>query len=79
MNKLMLKIIKWYQNNISVNTEPSCRHTPTCSNYAKECYTRFNFFKATFLSSKRLLTCNPLFKPRYDPVPEKRSKKKKRK
>ncbi|MBE0701417.1 MAG: membrane protein insertion efficiency factor YidD, partial [Acholeplasmataceae bacterium] len=44
------------------------------SAYAKTCYERFNFFKASFLTAKRILTCNPLFKSKYDPVPEKKDK-----
>lgn len=74
MRKLAIKLILWYQNKISPNKPKRCRHTPTCSNYALEAYQRFNFFKATFLSVKRILTCNPLFKPKYDPVPEKKIK-----
>ena len=74
MNKLAIKAIEWYQKHISQHTKPRCRHTPTCSNYAKTSYERFNFFKATYLSTKRILTCNPLFKPKYDPVPEKKMK-----
>ena len=75
-NKPVIKAIDWYQKNISANTPPRCRHTPTCSSYAKTAYGRFNFFKATYLSTKRILTCNPLFKPKYDPVPEKKKRQK---
>lgn len=77
MRKLALKLINWYQTKVSPNQRPWCRHKPTCSNYAKEAYTKFNFIKASFLTTKRVLTCNPLFKPKYDPVPEKKVKKKK--
>lgn len=70
MNKLMIKLINWYRKKISPNDIPRCRHTPTCSNYALTAYKRFNFFKASFLSLKRILTCNPLFKGKHDPVPE---------
>jgi putative membrane protein insertion efficiency factor len=76
MNKVAIHFIEWYQKEISPHSNHKCRHTPTCSAYAKECYTRFNFFKASFLTTKRILTCNPLFKPKYDPVPEKKEKKK---
>lgn len=74
MNKIPIKLIDWYQQNISAHKSQKCRHTPTCSTYAKTAYERFNFFKATFLSTKRVLTCNPLFKPKYDPVPEKKKR-----
>ena len=68
-NKLPIKFITWYQDKISANTEPRCRYYPTCSNYAKECYQKFNFFKASFLTTKRLLTLNRFHKCGYDPVP----------
>lgn len=79
MNKLMIKLIEWYQKKLSPLNRTKCRYTPTCSEYGKEAYKRFNFFKATFLTVTRILRCNPLFKPRYDPVPEKKIKKRKQK
>ncbi|MDE5715986.1 MAG: membrane protein insertion efficiency factor YidD, partial [Anaeroplasmataceae bacterium] len=66
-NKLPLFLIEKYQQ--GANHPPRCRFTPTCSQYAKECYQKFNFVKASFLTTKRLLKCNPLFHPGYDPVP----------
>ncbi len=72
MNKIPIKTIQWYQQNISPHSGHHCRHKPTCSAYAVTAYERFNFFKASFLTAKRILTCNPLFKPKYDPVPEKK-------
>lgn len=68
-NKLSIKFIEFYQRGISPLSPPRCRYFPTCSNYAKECYQKFNFFKASFLTLKRLLRCNKLFKGGYDPVP----------
>ena len=68
-NSLPIRLIERYQKDVSPNTPPRCRFTPTCSQYAKECYQKFNFVKASFLVTKRLLKCNPLFKPGYDPVP----------
>ena len=76
-NKLPIKLINWYQREISPNTMPKCRFLPTCSQYAKECYQKFNFVKASFLTTKRLLKCNPLFKGGYDPVPLTKEEKKK--
>ncbi|MCR1809113.1 membrane protein insertion efficiency factor YidD [Haploplasma modicum] len=68
MNKTVLKLIEVYQGDVSSNLNGKCRHNPTCSNYAKEAFENYNFFKAFFLSSKRILSCNPLFTPKYDPV-----------
>lgn len=78
MKKLVLKFIDYYQKKISPNTPPKCRFRPTCSEYAKECFTRFNFFKASFLTIKRLLKCNPFHKMAYDPVPLPKEKKTKK-
>lgn len=75
-NKLPLYFIDKYQKGISPAHPPRCRFTPTCSQYAKECYQKFNFAKASFLVTKRLLKCNPLFKPGYDPVPLTKEEKK---
>lgn len=69
MNKTILKMIEVYQSSVSGTLNTKCRHTPSCSNYAKEAYENHNFIYASFLTSKRLLSCNPLFKPSYDPVP----------
>ena len=68
-NKLAIKLIKRYQSDISVSTAPRCRFYPSCSSYALGCYTKFNFFKASFLTVKRILKCNPFFKGGYDPIP----------
>ncbi len=69
MNKLMIKIIKLYQKT-PLQIHNSCRFTPTCSNYAIEAYERYNFFKATHLTIKRLFRCRPFGKFGYDPVPK---------
>lgn len=69
MNKLIISLIKFYQKNISKNSKPHCRYTPTCSQYGLECFEKFNFFKAFFLTTFRILRCNPLSKGGYDPVP----------
>ncbi|MGM9970918.1 MAG: membrane protein insertion efficiency factor YidD [Anaeroplasmataceae bacterium] len=70
MKKLILKLIDNYQRNISPNKPKRCRFIPTCSEYAKTAYNRFNFFYASFLTIKRLIKCNPFHKMAYDPVPE---------
>ncbi len=70
MKKLALKLINFYQNKISINTAPRCKYSPTCSQYAKECYTEYNFFYASLLSFWRILRCNPFSKGGYDPIPK---------
>ena len=69
LNDKALKFIDSYQKNKDPNNK-KCRFIPTCSQYAKEAYSKFNFLKASYLTTKRLLKCNPLTKMgTYDPVP----------
>jgi len=70
MKKLALRLINNYQKNISPHKHKRCRFEPTCSEYAKIAYERFNFFHASLLTLWRLLRCNPFHKMCYDPVPE---------
>lgn len=77
LNSLMIKLIKKYQSNTS--RLPRCRHIPSCSNYSLECYQKFNFVKATFLTSYRIIRCNPLSRNIYDPVPLSKTEKKRKK
>ena len=46
-----------------------CRHEPSCSHYALECYRVHAVPRATWLTAKRVFKCSPLFKGGYDPVP----------
>ena len=73
MRKLVIKLIHIYQN-IPTNMHSSCRHIPTCSNYAIIAIERFGTVKGIVLSIKRILKCNPLFKGGIDLVPEKKEK-----
>ena len=76
INESLIKLIKKYQNNKPPGTPARCVHYPTCSNYSIECYEKFNFFKATFLTIKRILFCTPLNRKFYDPVPYTKEEKK---
>ena len=76
INESLIKLIKKYQNNKPPGTPARCVHYPTCSAYSIECYEKFNFFKATFLTIKRILFCTPLNRKFYDPVPYTKEEKK---
>lgn len=74
MKRLLLRAIRFYQRHISPHTPPSCRFTPTCSQYGIEAIERFGALKGTGLTLWRILRCNPFCRGGYDPVPEKRQK-----
>lgn len=76
MKKILIGIIKFYQVCISPLSRGCCRYYPTCSAYAIEAIQIHGALYGSFLAVKRILKCNPLFPGGFDPVPEKRKKKK---
>ena len=65
----LLALIWLYRNCISPLTPPSCRFTPTCSQYAAEALRRHGVFRGGWLTLKRLSRCHPWGGSGYDPVP----------
>ncbi len=61
--------IRFYRKFISPLTPPTCRFTPTCSEYAIEAITKHGPFKGTWLAIRRVLRCRPGGGSGYDPVP----------
>ena len=61
--------IRFYQVCITPYTPPSCRFTPTCSEYARQALLKHGFFKGSALAIWRILRCNPWGGSGYDPVP----------
>jgi len=66
---LLLLPIRFYQTAISPYTPPSCRFTPTCSEYARQAIIKHGPLKGTWLALRRLLRCHPWGGSGYDPVP----------
>ena len=69
MKKLMIWLIRWYQTSISPLTPPSCRYTPTCSQYTLEAIQKYGPVKGLWLGIKRISRCHPWGGSGYDPVP----------
>jgi putative membrane protein insertion efficiency factor len=61
-------LIRVYQRAISPLFPPSCRFSPTCSQYAAEAITRFGLMRGGWKSLRRLLRCHPFNPGGYDPV-----------
>ena len=62
-------MIKLYQLIISPWLGPSCRFTPTCSQYGLEAFKKYGVFKGIWLTVKRISRCHPWGGHGYDPVP----------
>ncbi len=69
-SKLLILLIRFYQIVISPLLGPSCRFTPTCSQYGLIAIKRFGFIKGSWLLIKRISRCRPGGGFGYDPVPE---------
>lgn len=67
---LLLLPIYFYRMAISPMLPPSCRFTPTCSQYAVEAIKMHGPFKGLYLACRRILRCHPWGGSGYDPVPE---------
>lgn len=65
----LVALVRFYQLCISPLTPPSCRYTPTCSQYALEALRKHGPIKGLCLTLKRLLRCHPWGGSGYDPVP----------
>ena len=66
---VLLLPIWFYQKAISPYTPPSCRFTPTCSEYARQALLKHGPVKGLWLASRRILRCHPWGGSGYDPVP----------
>lgn len=66
---LLILPVKLYQYVLSPMIGPSCRYTPTCSQYTVEALRKHGPFKGLWLSLKRIVSCNPWGGHGHDPVP----------
>ena len=69
LSKLLVLPIRAYQTFLSPLLGPSCRFTPTCSEYARQAILKHGPFKGLALAIWRILRCNPWGGSGYDPVP----------
>lgn len=67
--KLFIGIIRLYQVALSPYLPPSCRYSPTCSQYGIEALKKHGPFKGGWLALKRIASCNPWGGSGFDPVP----------
>lgn len=69
LTKFFVLLIRFYQGAISPYLMPSCRYTPSCSEYGIQALKRHGPFKGGWLTIKRFLSCGPWGGSGYDPVP----------
>jgi uncharacterized protein len=65
-------LIELYRQMISPMRLPTCRFTPTCSQYAVDALNEYGLFRGGWLAMVRLLKCGPWHPGGWDPIPERR-------
>jgi len=69
MQRLAIVLIRIYQVVLSPLPGPVCRFEPSCSRYSVTCFERFGFFRAFWLTIRRLGRCHPWHPGGFDPPP----------
>jgi len=68
MRRIPLALIRFYQIAISPIFPPSCRFTPTCSQYGYEAIEKYGIIKGGWMAARRISRCHPFSRGGYDPV-----------
>jgi len=63
LRRLFILPIRFYRYFISPLFPPSCRFSPTCSQYAIEAIEEFGILKGSILAIKRISKCHPWHNP----------------
>lgn len=68
MKRFCISLIRFYQRFLSPFFPPSCRFTPTCSQYALDAIHLHGVWRGIYLAFRRILRCHPFHRGGYDPV-----------
>ena len=69
MKWVFIVLIRFYRRFISPVLPPSCRFSPTCSQYGLDAFRIHGAIKGFILTSWRILRCAPWSKGGWDPAP----------
>lgn len=68
--RAVIYVIDLYRNMVSPLRLPSCRFTPTCSQYAVDALSEYGLVRGGWLAIVRLAKCGPWHSGGWDPIPE---------
>ena len=63
-------LIRLYRYTLSSLVGRTCRHLPTCSEYAEIAIGRFGLWRGGWMALARFWRCRPFGTDGFDPVPE---------
>ncbi len=66
----LIFLIELYRHTVSPLRLPTCRFTPTCSQYAVDALTEYGLMRGSWLTLIRLGKCGPWHRGGWDPIPE---------
>ncbi|OQQ21635.1 membrane protein insertion efficiency factor YidD [Prescottella equi] len=72
--RILIFLIELYRTYVSPLRLPTCRFTPTCSEYAVDAMRTHGAIKGSALTVVRLAKCAPWHPGGWDPVPERRGR-----
>lgn len=64
---VMIGLVRGYQRFISPLLGPSCRFSPTCSEYFIQAVKKYGIIRGTWRGTLRILRCHPFHPGGYDP------------
>ena len=69
MKQVLMFLVRAYQLLVRPVLPPTCRFSPSCSQYSLEAISKHGALKGFWLTIKRVIRCNPWNPGGYDPVP----------
>jgi putative membrane protein insertion efficiency factor len=69
MTRLVLVLIRGYQNSLAYVIGGQCRFYPSCSHYTYQAVERYGWARGSWLGVRRIARCHPFTRGGYDPVP----------
>ncbi|XZE32597.1 membrane protein insertion efficiency factor YidD [Pirellulaceae bacterium SH501] len=67
LSMLLIAAVRFYQRGISPLLGPSCRFTPTCSQYMIEAIQKYGAIRGMIKGARRICRCHPFHPGGYDP------------
>ena len=68
ITRLLIGVARLWQLSFSAVLPPSCRYTPSCSEYTYAAVERYGLLRGSWMGAKRIGRCHPLHPGGYDPV-----------